>query len=69
LITIHKHQGGSTQYVDRVDPAWLSPESGVWVWVDLDRPTPEEARILTDVFHFHDLAVEDALSETHHPKI
>jgi magnesium transporter len=69
LITIHKHQGGSTQYVDRVDPAWLSPESGVWVWVDLDRPTPEEARILTDVFHFHELAVEDALSETHHPKI
>jgi magnesium transporter len=69
LITIHKHQGGFTQSVDRVDPAWLSPESGVWVWVDLDRPTPEEAQILTDVFHFHELAVEDALSETHHPKI
>jgi magnesium transporter len=69
LITIHKHEGGVTRSVDRVDPAWLSPESGVWVWVDLDSPTPEEARILTDVFHFHDLAVEDALSETHHPKI
>jgi magnesium transporter len=69
LITIHKHEGGVTRCVDRVDPAWLSPESGVWVWVDLDSPTPEEARILTDVFHFHDLAVEDALSETHHPKI
>jgi magnesium transporter len=69
LITIHKHQGGSTQCVDRVDPAWLSPESGVWVWVDLDQPTPEEARVLTDVFHFHELAVEDALSESQHPKI
>jgi magnesium transporter len=69
LITIHKHQGGSTQSVDRVDPAWLSPESGVWVWVDLDQPTPEEARVLTDVFHFHELAVEDALSESQHPKI
>jgi magnesium transporter len=69
LITIHKHQGGSTQSVDRVDPAWLSPESDVWVWVDLDQPTPEEARVLTHVFHFHELAVEDALSESQHPKI
>ena len=44
-------------------------ERTCWVWVDLDQPTPEEARILTDVFHFHELAMEDALSELHHPKI
>jgi len=69
LITIYKNEGGSTEVVDRVDPAWIKPESGVSVWVDLDRPTPEEARVLTDVFHFHELAVEDALSELHHPKI
>jgi magnesium transporter len=69
LITIYKHEGGSTQVVDRVDPAWIQPGSGVSVWVDLDQPTPDEARILTDVFHFHELAVEDALSELHHPKI
>jgi magnesium transporter len=69
LITIYKHEGGSTQVVDQVDPAWIKPGSGVSVWVDLDQPTPEEARILTDVFHFHELAVEDALSELHHPKI
>lgn len=69
MITIHKHEGGSTRCVDRLDPAWLQPDSGVWVWVDLDRATPEEARILSDVFHFHELAIEDALSESHHPKI
>ncbi len=69
MITIHKHEGGFTRCVDRVDPGWLQPGSGVWVWVDLDRPTPEEARILSDVFHFHELAIEDALSESHHPKI
>lgn len=69
MITIHKHEGGATRCVDRVDPAWLQPGSGVWLWVDLDRPTPEEARILGDVFHFHELAIEDALSESHHPKI
>jgi magnesium transporter len=69
LIRIHKHEGGSTQCVDRVDPAWLKPGSGVFVWVDLDSATPDEARILADVFHFHELAIEDAMSEAHHPKV
>ena len=63
------HQGGSTHAVEAVDPAWLSPESRVVFWVDLEEPTPEEARILTDVFRFHELSVEDALAEIHQPKI
>jgi magnesium transporter len=69
LIRIYKSEGGSTTTVDRVDPAWIKPNSGVWVWADLDDPTPDEARILSDVFHFHELSVEDALSEVHSPKI
>jgi magnesium transporter len=69
LIKIYKHEGGSTKVVDRVDPAWLTPESGVAVWVDLSAPTPDESRILTDVFHFHELAIEDALAEIHQPKV
>lgn len=69
LIKVFKHQAGTTECVDRVDPAWLAPDSGVFVWVDLDRPTAEEARLLSDVFRFHELAVEDALSEIHHPKV
>jgi magnesium transporter len=69
LIKIYKHEGGSTQVVERVDPAWLAPASGVSVWVDLDQPTPAEARILSDVFHFHELAIEDAMSAAHHPKV
>jgi len=69
LIRIYKHEGGATQQVDRVDPAWIKQGSGVCVWVDLDQPTPDEAKILSEVFHFHELAIEDALSELHHPKI
>jgi magnesium transporter len=41
----------------------------VTVWVDLAAPTPEEGRLLSDVFRFHPLSVEDALSAIHHPKI
>ncbi len=69
MIAVYRHEGGSTRLVDRVEPAWLEPDSGVWVWVDLDQPTADEARVLSDVFHFHELAIEDALSESHHPKI
>lgn len=69
MIRIYKHEGGSTQLVDRVDPAWIKPGSGIYVWVDLDQPTPDEAKVLSDAFHFHQLAIEDALSELHHPKI
>jgi magnesium transporter len=69
LITVYKNQNGSTQVVDRVDPDWLRPDSGVWVWVDLAAPTTDESRILSDVFHFHELAIEDALAEIHHPKV
>jgi magnesium transporter len=52
-----------------VDPAWLRPGSGISVWVDLDQPTQADARILSDVFHFHDLSIEDAMAAIHHPKI
>ena len=69
MIKVFKHKGGSTTAVDAVDPAWIKPDSGVVVWVILDQPTAEEARILTDVFHIHELAIEDALNEIHHPKI
>jgi magnesium transporter len=69
LIRIYKHEKGCTTPADAVDPAWLQPDSQVWVWVDLDNPDPAEARVLSDVFHFHELSVEDALAQIHHPKV
>ena len=68
MIKVYAHANGTTRAADRVDPAWLDPGSGVTFWVDLMNPSPEEGRILADVFHFHELAVEDALAETHLPK-
>jgi magnesium transporter len=69
LLTIYRNTAGATDCVDRIDPAWLSPGSGVWIWVDLSDPTPDETRLLSDVFHFHELSIEDAVSEIHHPKV
>lgn len=69
MISIHVHQDGTTCVADAVDPAWLRPETAVPFWVDLKDPTPDESRLLTDLFHFHELAVEDAIAEIHHPKV
>lgn len=69
MITIYAHRNGETDNVPNVDPAWLDPASGVTVWVDVAAPSSDEARILTDVFHFHPLSVEDALTSIHSPKI
>jgi magnesium transporter len=69
MVTVFVHREGRTAQADRVDPAWLDPRGGAVVWVDLAAPTPDEARLLEEVFHFHELAVEDALAEIHHPKV
>lgn len=49
--------------------AVLQEKTG-WVWVDFEGETPEVSEpVLRDVFNFHPLAVDDALNETHVPKI
>ena len=39
------------------------------LWVDLAAPTDEEYRLLSDLFAFHPLAVEDARSALQFPKV
>ncbi len=60
---------GAVRRTDRVEPAWLDPVSPVTVWVDLADPTPVELRVLSDVFHFHQLAIDDAASDLQFPKV
>jgi magnesium transporter len=69
MISVYVHEHGDTKCVERVEPRWLAPSSGVTLWVDLSAPTDEEGRMLAEVFHFHPLAVEDALSAMQFPKI
>ncbi len=50
-------------------PAWLGDPVGL-IWLDmLDLPYDEAERLLRETFGFHPLAIEDALSESHSPKI
>ena len=69
MITIYVHRNGETNRAPRIEPQWLDPTSNAVLWVDLAGPNPDEARVLTDLFHFHPLSIEDALSEIHSPKV
>jgi magnesium transporter len=69
MITVFVHQNGKTQAADRVEPQWLDPASGATLWVDLMAPGDAERRLLSDVFGFHPLSVDDAVSALQFPKI
>ena len=69
MISVYVHQSGTTRLADRVEPEWLGPSSDVIVWVDLPEPGDEERRLLVEVFRFHALSVEDAVSALQFPKI
>jgi magnesium transporter len=69
LIRYFVHKGGRTELVDRLDPAWLSADSGVAVWADVSEPTESDGAVLRDGFGLHELAVEAALQRETHPKV
>jgi magnesium transporter len=69
LITVFVHRHGVTSGADRVEPAWLDPSSDVTLWVDLQAPGEEERRLLNEVFRFHPLSVDDAVSALQFPKV
>src|SRR5213592_3105960 len=50
-------------------PTLLS-DTNLFLWVDLESPTPEENKfVLEDVFHFHPLSIEDCVTITRSPKV
>jgi magnesium transporter len=69
MITVLVHRAGATAIADAVDPAWLRPEAPETFWVDLESAGEPEHQLLAATFQFHELAIEDALAESHHPKI
>jgi magnesium transporter len=69
VINVLVHENGATRRATAVDQEWLRPNSPAIFWVDIVEPEEAERVLLSDVFHFHELAVEDAMSEVHHPKI
>lgn len=48
----------------------LLADTNLFLWVDLEKPTPEETKfLLEDVFHFHPLSIEDCVTVSPSPKV
>jgi magnesium transporter len=69
MLKVLVHRDGVTRPADAIDPAWLAPGATEIVWADIEAPDENDRRLLAEVFKFHELAVEDAIAEVHHPKI
>jgi magnesium transporter len=69
VLTYFRYEHGRVEHVPEftAEDYALHPEA--LHWIDLEDPSVQEATILEDPFHFHPLAIEDTLSEVHHPKL
>jgi magnesium transporter len=59
-----------TKNIDMFLMPTLLADTSLFLWVDLENATPEEAKfVLEDLFHFHPLSVEDCVAESPSPKV
>src|SRR5437667_3586276 len=48
----------------------LLTDTNLFLWVDLEHPAPEETKyVLSEVFHFHPLSIEDCVMLSPSPKV
>src|SRR5881227_2823202 len=59
-----------TRDIDRFLMPTLLTDTNLFLWVDLESPTPEETKyVLSKVFHFHPLSIEDCVMVSPSPKV
>ncbi|MDE3065986.1 MAG: magnesium/cobalt transporter CorA [Verrucomicrobiota bacterium] len=59
-----------TEDVDLFLMPTLLADTNLFLWVDLENPTPEEVQsVLAGVFHFHPLSIEDCVTVSSSPKV
>jgi magnesium transporter len=70
LTCVHRSADGDVQHDMSPDELRRMVEKGEGTfWIDLDVSDPVQAAVLSEVFHFHPLAVEDALNPVSRVKV
>jgi len=70
VLSYFRHAEGKIEHhAEFRSELYTQAPPGALHWIDLEDPTVSEAGVLEDPFHFHPLAIEDCLSEVHHPKV
>ncbi|HEX5036196.1 MAG TPA: magnesium/cobalt transporter CorA [bacterium] len=68
-IVTYKDGEGSQNIRDPATIRGLVADKSRVVWVDIEKPTPNEIDLLDIAFNFHPLTIDDCLSPRHQPKI
>ncbi len=59
-----------SQDIDMFLMPTLLSDTNLFLWVDLENPTPGETKyVLEEVFHFHPLSIEDCVNVSRSPKV
>lgn len=69
MLTYYRFEHGRIELIEDFAAEAFTEHPDAYHWIDLEDPTVKESTILEDPFRFHPLAIEDTLSEVHHPKI
>lgn len=69
MQVVQFEENGFTREIESPDWATLLNSPGGFIWVDIVSPTPQDVRMMREIFRFHPLAIEDTLNERQRPKI
>lgn len=68
FFVFSKKQGLRRHTDPNLLPEFLKDEEEI-IWADFETPTDNESEVLSTVFNFHPLAIEDCIAESHLPKL
>ena len=69
IRTFHLTDSGEVRVNLQTTEIGAAIESGGALWVDFFQATQEEHALLSEVFHFHPLAIEDCMEPSFRPKV
>jgi magnesium transporter len=69
VLNYYRCLDGRIEHFSELNPELFRERADAIHWVDLEDPTEAESAVLTDPFHFHPLAIEDALKDVNYPKV
>lgn len=69
IFVYRKNEKKVDEIFTRKDLHELLKDKNNMIWVDIEQPTDEDNKILSEVFNFHPLTIEDAIATRNQPKV
>lgn len=69
MLTVYLNGPNGTEVLDHIDPSWFDEDEHLTFWVDIVDPDDRDIQVLREQLSIHELAIEDATSDSHQPKV